>query len=164
MTDAHSELMHEIRALARRHGLEPEVGPFSRGASFSVTPLPVAHTSHPTFGYRLDIEGKRVAWAPEFFEFPAWIDDFDLVFAEAAGFEHPIRFAGGVGGHASAMSVADEARRRGVKQLVFAHVGRPTIRAIDSGKRPSFGELGHDGQAFILRRAHSQPSARAHVR
>jgi hypothetical protein len=158
VTDAHAELMKEIRALAWRHRLEPEVAPFSRGASFRVVPLPVVHTSHPTFGYRLDIEGKRVAWAPEFLEFPSWIDDFDLVFADAAGFKHPIRFVGGVGGHASALGVAEEARRRGVRRLVFAHIGRPTIRAIDAGAGLPFGELGHDGQVFVLRRARPQAS------
>jgi hypothetical protein len=31
---------------------------------------------------------------------------------------------------------------------VFAHIGRPTIRAIDRGARPVFGEFARDGQVF----------------
>jgi hypothetical protein len=150
VTDARCEEMRNIRALARRRGVEPEVRALDRGVTFRVTPRPVIHTSHPTFGYELDVDGQRIAWAPEFFELPSWIDDFDLVFAEAAGFRSPIRFAGGVGGHASLVSVAEEAQRRGVRRLVFAHIGRPTIRAMDAGERPPFGEMGHDGQVFTL--------------
>lgn len=158
VTDAQAELMKEIRARAWRHRLEPEVAPFSRRTSLRVVPLPVVHTSHPTFGYRIEIEGKRVAWVPEFFEFPEWVDGFDLVFADGAGYKHPIRFAGGVGGHASVLAVAKEAQRRGVRRLVFAHIGRPTIRAIDAGERPPFGELGHDGQVFVFDRARPHAS------
>jgi hypothetical protein len=33
---------------------------------------------------------------------------------------------------------------------VFAHIGRPTIRAIDAGHRPPFGEFGRDGRRFRL--------------
>jgi hypothetical protein len=70
------------------------------------------------------------------------------MFAEAAGWERPIRFAGGVGGHLHVPAVAEAARRHRVGRLVFAHIGRPTIRAIDRGERPTFGEFAHDGQVF----------------
>jgi hypothetical protein len=72
------------------------------------------------------------------------------MFAEAAGWERPIRFAGGVGGHLHVPAVAEAARRLWVGRLVFAHIGRPTIRAIDRGERPAFGELARDGQVFRL--------------
>jgi hypothetical protein len=39
-----------------------------------------------------------------------------------------------------------------VKRLVFAHIGRPTIKAIDAGERPVFGEFGADGDVYILRK------------
>lgn len=158
VTDAHAELMPEIRALAWKSRLEPEVGHYVRGDRLRIRPLPVVHTSHPAFGYRIDIDGFRAAWAPEFYEFPSWAAGVDLLFADAAGWNRPIRFAGGVGGHAAALSVAEEARARGVHRLVFAHIGRPTIRAIDAGEKPPFGELAHDGQIFIV------PSARARDR
>lgn len=48
------------------------------------------------------------------------------MFAEAAGWSRPIRFAGGAGGHA-------------VKRLVFAHIGRSTIRALDRGEQFPLG-------------------------
>jgi hypothetical protein len=73
------------------------------------------------------------------------------MFAEAAAWDRPIRFAGGVGGHLPALVVAEEARRRRVRRLVLAHIGRPTLRAIDRGERPPFGAFARDGQAFILR-------------
>jgi hypothetical protein len=60
-------------------------------------------------------------------------------------------FRGWVGGHASALAVARDAREREVKRLAFAHIGRPTIRAIDAGTRPPFGEFGDDGRCYRLR-------------
>ncbi len=53
-----------------------------------------------------------------------------------AGWKRPILFRGGVGGHACVSQVARDARKYKVKRLVFAHIGRPTIRAIDAGERP----------------------------
>jgi hypothetical protein len=56
-----------------------------------------------------------------------------------------------VGGHASAVDVARAARGLRIRRLVFAHIGRPTIRAIDAGVRPAFGEFGFDGRRYIVR-------------
>ena len=49
----------------------------------------------------------------------------DPMFADAAGWARPIRFAKGTGGHAPALEVAEQAARHGVRRLVFAHIGRP---------------------------------------
>ncbi|HEX4658602.1 MAG TPA: hypothetical protein VH307_14545, partial [Streptosporangiaceae bacterium] len=73
---------------------------------------------------------------------PDWPDGADLMFAEAAGRDRPIRFRGEVGGHASVAQVAAEAVSRGVTRLVYAHVGRPALRAMDAGLLPAFGEWG----------------------
>lgn len=145
--DDRSELRREIRQLAAQRGLTPRVGSFEDD-ELSVVPLPVEHTSHPTVGYLIRARARRVAWAPEFWRFPDWAAGVDLLFADAAGWNRPIRFAGGVGGHAAALDVAREAARRGVRRLVFAHIGRPTIRALDAGEAPPFGELGHDGRSY----------------
>jgi hypothetical protein len=91
-------------------------------------------------------------WAPEFLVFPTWARGADLMFADAAGWKRAILFAGGVGGHAAALDVAHHARRRHVRRLVFAHIGRPTIWAIDEGQRPPFGEFGSDGARYYPRR------------
>lgn len=147
--DERSELMPAIRRLARPLGVVPAVAAFRR-RGLEIEPLRVEHTSHPAFGYHIRA-GRRVAvWAPEFWRFPVWAAGADLMLAEAAGWDRPIRFRGGIGGHAAAVEVAREARRRGVKRLVLAHLGRPTIRAIDAGERPPFGDVGHDGQVFAL--------------
>jgi hypothetical protein len=93
----------------------------------------------------------RVAWAPEFLRFPRWAKAVDLMFAEASSWNRPIRFVGGVGGHLGVVTVAREAKRRDIGRLVFAHIGRPTIRAIDRGERAPFGEFASDGQIFLPR-------------
>ncbi len=150
VTDERAELIGKLRALARERGLEPRAEPVG-GNGLSVRPRPVVHTNHPTFGYLIRTGSRRAVWAPEFLEFPAWAGGADIMFAEAAGWNRPIRFVGGVGGHLDALAVAREARRHGVRRLVFAHNGRPTIRAIEAGERPPFGEFPREGQAFWLR-------------
>jgi hypothetical protein len=113
----------------------------------------VVHTSHPTFGYVIEAAGRRVVWAPEFLEFPSWAAGADLMFADAAGWARPIRFAHRTGGHAAAPAVAEQARVQHVGRLVFAHIGRPTIRAIDAGQTAPFGEFGADGASYQLKPA-----------
>jgi hypothetical protein len=147
LTDDYAELAAAIRASARALGLLARVAAF-RAGNLRLEPKPVVHTNHPTFGYEIRGGGLKVVWAPEFFEFPLWAKNADLMFAEASSWNRPIHFRGGVGGHLDALSVTLAARVAGVKRLVFAHIGRPTIRAIEGGARPSFGELARDGQIF----------------
>lgn len=147
VTDAQCELMAAIRRLARERHLEPAVASFTHGP-LSIVPRRVAHTSHPAFGYLIRAPGQTIVWAPEFLRFPEWARRADLMFADAAGWSRPIRFAGGAGGHAAALDVARRARRAGVRRLVFAHIGRPTIRALDQGQVPPFGEIGREGCTY----------------
>jgi hypothetical protein len=70
------------------------------------------------------------------------------MFAEAAGWGCPKLFRGGVGGHACVEQIARDALKYKIKRLVFAHIGRPTIKALDAGKLPVFGELGEDGAVY----------------
>jgi hypothetical protein len=168
VTDTRGELIAAIRSLARARGLEPYAGSFDRGG-LHIAARPVVHTSHPTFGYRIEATGLMVVWAPEFFEFPRWVRGVDLMFAEAAAWNRPIRFAKGAGGHLDVHAVARAARRHGVKRLVFAHIGRPTLRALDRGLRPEFGAFAVDGQVFACSRrraSHTMPpgNALAHPR
>ena len=72
------------------------------------------------------------------------------MFADAAGWARPIRFAHRAGGHAATVEVARQAIRHPVRRLVFARIGRPTITAIDAGQVPPFGEFGTDGAACTL--------------
>ena len=127
VTDERAELIRELRRLAAAHGLVPAVSAFHAGG-LTITPRPVVHTSHPACGYLIEAGGGRTAWAPEFLEFPSWAAGADLMFAEAAGWARPIRFAKGTGGHAPALEVAEQAARHGVRRLVFAHIGRPSPR------------------------------------
>jgi hypothetical protein len=150
VTDVQGELIREIRQLVGSRDLEPEVATYN-GDSLLIEPHAVVHTSHPTYGYIIKAKGTKAVWAPEFFKFPAWAESADLMFAEAAGWNRPIHFRGGVGGHACVVQVAREAERRGIQRLVFAHIGRPTIKAIDAGNRPEFGEFVEDGKVYLLR-------------
>jgi hypothetical protein len=97
VTDLKSELMSELRRRAKELGTRPAVAP-CLVEGLAVTPMPVTHTSHPTWGYLLESEGRRAVWAPEFWEFPNWTGEADLMFAEAAAWRRPIRFRGAVGG------------------------------------------------------------------
>lgn len=153
VTDERAELIVGIRGLARERGLEVHAGDFRRRA-LRVLRRRVVHTSHPTFGYLILAGTARVVWAPEFLEFPNGAAGADLMFAEAAGWNRPIRFVDGSGGHLDTCAVASEARRHGVRRLVFAHIGRPTIRAMDRGEVPPFGEFARDGQIFLVPRIH----------
>lgn len=145
--DDRAELMPDIRRRGRAMSVRPAVGGFTED-DLVVEPWPVVHTAHPTVGYLIGAGRRRTVWAPEFWEFPAWVRDADLMFADAAAWGRPIRFAGGVGGHATVADTAEHARRYGVSRLVFAHLGRPAIRALDAGERPPYGEWGVEGRVY----------------
>jgi hypothetical protein len=139
VTDEDAELIAGIRGAGIWSRASP---PFGR-QGFSIMPRRVIHTNHPTYGYRIQADRRVVVWAPEFLVFSSWARGADVMFAEAAGWDRPIRFARGVGGHLDALSVARAASAHGVRRLVFAHIGRPTLRALDRGVQPSFGEFAH---------------------
>lgn len=147
--DALSELRSEIQRIAATHDLQPAVASFVR-PGITLEPLAVEHTRHPTYGYLIHGAGKRVVWAPEFMAFPAWAEGADLMFAEAASWARPIRFARAAGGHAPVLEVSRLARDAGVRRLVFAHIGRPTIRALVRSLSPPFGEIGVEGRTYSV--------------
>lgn len=145
--DERAELMPDIRRRCRALDLKPAVASFGR-AGMTVEPRPVVHTSHPSYGYLIGVGDTRTVWAPEFWEFPGWARGADLMFADAAGWRRPIRFARGVGGHAAVLDTAEDARRHGVGRLVFAHIGRPCIRVLEAGEVPPHGEWGIEGRTY----------------
>ncbi len=149
VSDERAELAADIRRRARELGVRPALATFEANG-VRLRSLPVQHTSHPTAGYLIETASSRAVWAPEFWTFPEWAAGADLMFADAAGWNRAIRFARGVGGHACVCDVAAEARRVGVRRLVFAHIGRPSIRAIDEGACPPFGQWGREGDEFVL--------------
>ncbi|WP_221468442.1 MBL fold metallo-hydrolase [Saccharopolyspora phatthalungensis] len=148
--DERAELMPSIRRRSAALGVPAGAVEYQAGG-VRLRPLPVEHTAHPTYGYVIDHHGHRAVWAPEFWTFPDWARDAELMFADAAGWDRPIRFAGGVGGHAATVQTANSAARAGIARLVFAHIGRPSIRAIDRGELPPFGEWGAEGRTYRLR-------------
>jgi len=159
VSDERSELRAQLRVLAARRGVQPAAAPIAI-AGLVIEPRPVVHTSHPAWGYLLRLPGSSVVWAPEFWQFPAWAAGADLMFADAAGWNRPIRFARGAGGHMAALDVAGQARQHQVKRLVFAHMGRPSLRAIDAGYGLPFGEWGVPGRIYRIPVLPAQASAR----
>ena len=149
VTDEQGELIREIRKASQKIGLDPKVTTYSSG-QLSIRPHSVVHTSHNTYGYTIEANGKKIVWAPEFLRFPRWAKAADLMFAEAAAWNRSIFFRGRVGGHASVEQVASSAQNYSIKRLVYAHIGRPTIRAIDSGKHAVFGEFGREGDIYVI--------------
>jgi Beta-lactamase superfamily domain len=150
VTDEHAELRAALRRLAQEHGVaDPAISEYI-ACGLRVRPFPVEHTSHPACGYQISAGSRTAVWAPEFWRFPDWADGADLMFAEAAAWNRPIRFRGGVGGHAPVTQIAAEAARRGVRRLVYAHIGRPVLRAMDEGFCPPFGEWGVEGRTYTL--------------
>jgi len=147
--DLQSELRSAISRAAASIDLTPTVSAFSR-YGLTLTPHPVSHTSHPTYGYTIQTRHSLAVWAPEFWTFPSWAFGAGIMFAEAAGWNRPIRFRGGVGGHASALAVCEAAQAHEIGRLVLAHIGRPSIRAIDAGLPLPFGEWGTDGAIYTV--------------
>jgi hypothetical protein len=149
VTDEQGELIRDIRKLAKARGATPHVAPYA-SHGLTLRPHPAVHTSHPTFGYLLSVGKKKVVWAPEFFRFPTWAKGADLMFAEAASWNRPICFARGTGGHSCVLDIARKAQQYKVRRLVFAHIGRPAIRAMDAQQVLPFGELGIEGRTYHI--------------
>ena len=147
--DERAELMPDIRRRGRTLDVRPRVAEW-HADGVDILALPVVHTSHPTYGYLITIAGISLVWAPEFLEFPTWAAGAEVMFADAAGWRRPIRFAGGAGGHACVLATADAARHHAVRRLVFAHIGRPAIRARDAGEPLPYGEWGDDGRVYRI--------------
>lgn len=148
VSDERCELMSDIRTLASDKGTKPRIGDY-RSAGVSIVPKPVVHTSHPTYGYLIVAGRSHIVWAPEFFEISAMGRERRSDIRRRGRLEpaHPLRE--GAGGHASVFDVAREAAKRRVKRLVFAHVGRPVIRALEKGLTLPWGELGREGARYL---------------
>jgi hypothetical protein len=149
VTDEQAELHAALRRLAAARGLIPRIGAYDRNG-LQIHPHPVVHTSHPTVGYTIRAGDRVVVWAPEYWQFPDWAAGADLMFADAAAWQRPIRFRGGVGGHASVHQTAEAAATAHVRRIVYAHIGRPAIRAIDAGLDPPGGQWGVEGRTYKL--------------
>ena len=149
VTDERSELRSALRRLAADRNVAPVMAGFVAD-DLHIEALPVAHTNHPTCGFRIMTTAGVAVWAPEFWTFPPWAAGADLMLAEAASWNRPIRFRGSVGGHACVRDVAAAALEEGVRRLIFVHIGRPSIRAIDAGLQPPFGEWGIEGRTYVL--------------
>ena len=137
VSDERSELRRDIRALAAARGLRPTVATVAV-ADLVIEPRPVTHTSHATWGYLLRTPTAAAVWAPEFWEFPAWAEGADLMFADAAGWNRPIRFARGAGGHMAGWRwPGTPASTRSSGWCSRTSAGRRCARSMPATARPS---------------------------
>jgi len=121
--------------------------------SFRVTARRVVHTNHPTYGFVIQYGDQKLAWAPEFYRPPDWVEGCDVAFLEAAAWDRPITFAGGVGGHAAALDTLRWLKGKDVGQAIFVHVGQPTERAIEQGEVPDNMRIAEDDEEFVFKSA-----------
>ena len=70
VADLRAELIPKIRRLARAQSREPAVQTY-QADGLAIAPHPVAHTSHPTWGYSSAGKNTRRPGPSEFSEFPA---------------------------------------------------------------------------------------------
>jgi hypothetical protein len=63
-----------------------------------------------------------------------------------------------------ALEIARQAREHQVHRLVFAHIGRPALRAIDAGQSLPFGEWGLPGRTYELTPRRQYPPSAAERR
>lgn len=147
LTDMRGEHVSKVRQAARRWNVIPSQRRLTV-EGVMITPMPVVHTNHPTCGYLIETPYRKIAWCPEYYAWPKWCRNLDLMFSEAAGWDRPIHFAGKVGGHMCVYDIAKKARQNQIKKLVYCHIGRPVLRAMDLGLHPPFGEFGREGGRY----------------
>jgi hypothetical protein len=51
------------------------------------------------------------------------------------------------------LAVSEQAREAGVRRLVFCHIWKTEIRALDAGLHPPFGEFGVEGRTYHVARS-----------
>ena len=149
ITDEESWFAKDAKRLAEELGVEVVQDEYVSDG-LRITPFPVEHTNHPVFGYRIEADGYKVIYAPEFWKFPArQAKGADVAILEGSAWDRPIRFAGGVGGHAAILDTLNRAKAVGVKRIIFTHIGKPVEEAKDKWEEEGV-EIGEDGQKIRL--------------
>ena len=150
VTDERAELMAEIRRSAAARGLLPCAGSFRSS---------VAHRGQAGRPHQ-----PRRLWLPHPSGRPHGHLGPGILSIPAVGAPGRSHVRGGLcvessdpvcrrgRGPRRRVTIAEAARRWGVRRLVFAHVGRPTLWALAQGATPPFGEFAVDGQVFLVRR------------
>lgn len=131
------------------------VGSYSEGG-LQITPHGVRHTAHPVYGYLIEADGKRVAYVPELWAWPAWATNLDLAIVDGSAWRRDISFSGGVGGHRALSSLVESAVEHDARWIVATHVGRPTVQAVGHGEEIPGLEVAEDGTRLVLAEKQTQ--------
>ena len=100
-----------------------------------IEPLKVHHTGHDTFGYKIEVEDISVAYIPEMFDWPEWAEDINLAIVDGSTWDTDINFAGKVGGHRALKSIAEDAQKHKIRQVIATHIGKNTEEALKDKRR-----------------------------
>jgi len=143
-----TENMREARRLADELGVEVIHGDWG-GPDMKITSF---KASHNIFGYIIEMSDVRVAYVPEFLNFPTeQVQDIDVGIFDGSTFDAPIH-AGGAGGHAPVTEILVSATQANVKRIVLSHIGESTDKHL--GLLQAGGiEVAMDGQSLILKAA-----------
>jgi len=149
VTDERGELRAALRRLAAQRGRTPAATTYV-GGGLDVVPRPVAHTSHPTYGYAIRAGSRLVVWAPEFWTFPEWAAGADLMFAEPpAGTGRSVSAVVRAGTRPCCVPPPTPRRPAYAGWCTRTSAG-PSLRAIDAGLVPPGGEWGEPGRTYRL--------------
>jgi len=146
--DPESDFMKDARRLGEKYGIEPGVKSISEDG-LKITPFKVKHTSHDTYGYKIEADNKTIIYAPEFFEFPTrQVKNADIAILEGSAWSKPIVFTGKTGGHAAVLDSWEKAKEANVDRIIFTHIGKTTEAHLKDAEEMGI-EIGHDGQVII---------------
>lgn len=142
--DPKSDFMKDAKRIGEKFGLIPQVKKIERDG-LKIEPFEVKHTNHKTYGYTIKVDNKKIIYAPEFFEFPEKeIKGADLAILEGSAWDRPIRFIGGVGGHAALLDIWEKCKKLKVP-VVFTHIGKSVEKHLKEAEEMGI-KIGKDGQ------------------
>lgn len=145
--DDESRYMKDAKRIGEAFDLVPGVAEF-HADGLEIIPFPVKHTSHKTYGYRIEAQGKTAIYAPEFYVFPlSEVENADVAILEGSAWNRPITFTGSVGGHAAMLDTWEKAKKAGIKRIIFTHIGKPVEENLEEAKEMGI-EIGEDGQVI----------------
>lgn len=161
VTDPQHEYFTEMQELAEGRGATLQTGwmaAFSRDElSVGAYGVPYIHDDTMAYNVTICVETQpgqpnkmlKVCWVPRASEVDSYVvQDSDLAFIGAAGWEYPLVAGGGKTLAPSALDVSMKARGAGVKQLVIVNYNDDVIRAVQNGQELPFGSIGEDGDIY----------------
>lgn len=100
-----------------------------------IEPFKVHYTDHETFGYKIEVENISVAYIPKMFEWPKWAEDMNLVIVDGSAWDNDINFNNKTGGHRSLKSIAKDAQKHKIRQVIATYISKNTEEALANKRK-----------------------------